>query len=304
MAYGGKIMGKGQTLYQKAKKLIPGGTQLLSKRPEMFLPDYWPAYYEKAKGSHVWDMDGNELIDMSFMGIGANVLGYCDSDIDCAVLDAVSKGSMSTLNCYEEVELAERMCQIHPWADMVRYAKTGGESMAIAVRIARAATGRDIVLFSGYHGWHDWYLSANLSISDSLSGIHLGGLEPNGVPKALAGSAYTFHYNNYDEFEALVKKYDGRIAAVVMEPLRSEFPKDNFLIKIREITKKHGIVLLFDEISSGMRLCLGGAHLHLGVNPDIAVFAKGISNGYPQAVIIGKKEVMEASEGSFISSTY
>jgi len=297
-------MGKGQELYKKAKKLIPGGTQLLSKRPEMFLPDYWPVYYEKAEGCHVWDMDDTELTDMSFMGIGANVLGYCDPDVDAAVLEAVKKGNMNTLNCHEEVELAERMCAIHPWADMVRYAKTGGESMAIAVRIARAATGRDIVLFSGYHGWHDWYLSANLSVSDSLSGVHLGGLEPSGVPKVLAGSAYTFHYNNYEEFDALLKKYDGRIAAVVMEPLRSEYPKDNFLGKIREATKKHGIVLLFDEISSGMRLCLGGAHLILGVTPDIAIFAKGISNGYPQAIILGKKEVMEAAEGSFISSTY
>ena len=297
-------MGKGQQLYQKAKKMIPGGTQLLSKRPEMFLPDFWPVYYEKAEGCFVWDMDGTKLTDMSFMGIGANVLGYCDPDVDAFVLDAVKKGNMNTLNCYEEVMLAERMCQIHPWADMVRYAKTGGESMAIAVRIARAATSRDIVLFSGYHGWHDWYLSANLSVSDSLSGVHLAGLEPSGVPKALAGSAYTFHFNDYEEFEALLKKYDGRIAAVVMEPIRSDYPQDNFLGKIRDVTAKKNIVLIYDEISSAMRLCLGGAHLLFDVNPDIAVFAKGISNGYPQAIILGKKEVMEAAEGSFISSTY
>jgi len=297
-------MGKGQELYKKAKNFIPGGTQLLSKRPEMFLPDLWPSYYEKAAGSHIWDMDGQEYTDMSYMGIGANVLGYCDPDVDAAVLDAVKMGNMATLNCPEEVELAERMCTIHPWADMVRYAKTGGESMSIAVRIARAAAGRDIVLFSGYHGWHDWYLSANLDTPDSLSGVHLAGLEPNGVPKNLSGSAYIFHYNDIEEFNKLIERFDGKIAAVVMEPIRSDYPEDNFLHRIRETTTNKNIVLIFDEISSGMRLCLGGAHLKFGVNPDISVFSKGISNGYPQGVIIGKRDIMEAAQTSFISSTY
>jgi len=297
-------LGKGQELYSRAKVRIPGGTQLLSKRPEMFLPELWPAYYQKASGSHVWDMDSNEYVDMSYMGIGANVLGYCDPDVDEAVLRAVKLGNMCTLNCYEEVALAERMCSIHPWAEMVRYAKTGGEAMSIAVRIARAATNRDIVLFSGYHGWHDWYLSANLSGPDSLAGAHLAGLEPLGVPKTLSGSAHTFPYNCYDEFEALLIRFPGQIAAVVMEPIRSDYPEPDFLNRIHKKTSEQDIVLIFDEISSGMRLCLGGAHLHLGTTPDIAVFSKGISNGYPQGIIIGKRNVMEAAQGSFISSTY
>ena len=296
-------MGRGQELYKRAKGLIPGGTQLLSKRPEMFLPDFWPSYYERASGCHVWDMDGREYTDMSYMGIGSNVLGYCDPDVDAAVVRVIQKGNMCTLNCHEEVELAERMCAIHPWAEMVRYAKSGGEAMSIAVRIARAATGRDIVLFSGYHGWHDWYLSANLESPDTLSGVHLAGLEPNGVPKQLSGSSYVFHYNDFEKFSLLLDRFDGKIAAVVMEPIRSDYPADSFLQKIRDIATKNSIVMIFDEISSGMRLCLGGAHLALGVEPDIAVFAKAVSNGYPQGIIIGMREFMEAAQTSFISST-
>lgn len=297
-------MGKGQRLYARAKELIPGGTQLLSKRPEMFLPEQWPAYYQKAKGCRVWDLDGNEYQDMSLMGVGANILGYCDPDVDHAVMEAVSQGSMCTLNCPEEVTLAERMCEIHPWAEMVRYAKSGGESMAVAVRIARAATGRDVVLFSGYHGWHDWYLAANIEEPDSLAGVHLAGLEPLGVPQDLSGSAHPFYYNQLHELEALLQKHGGRVAAVVMEPIRSDYPEDGFLAKAAALARANGAVVLFDEISSGMRLCLGGAHLALGVEPDMAVFAKAISNGYPQGVVIGKRSIMEAAQGSFISSTF
>jgi glutamate-1-semialdehyde aminotransferase len=164
---------KGQTLYQKAKKLIPGGTQLLSKRPEMFLPEQWPSYYLKAKGAEVWDLDGNKYIDMSYMGLGTCVLGYADDDVDNAVKEAVEKGSMCTLNCPEEVELAELLCDIHPWAEMVRYARGGGEAMAIAVRIARARTGRDKVAFCGYHGWYDWYLAAKIGDKDTLKRVSL-----------------------------------------------------------------------------------------------------------------------------------
>jgi glutamate-1-semialdehyde aminotransferase len=293
----------GQELYKKAKTLIPGGTQLLSKRPEMFLPEQWPSYYSRAKGCRVWDMDGREFTDMSLMGVGANVLGYADPHVDAAVKSAIDGGSMCTLNAPEEVELAEQMCSIHPWAEMARFTKSGGEAMAVAVRIARAATGRDIVVFSGYHGWSDWYLAANIEVADKLAGVHLAGLEPSGVPKSLSGSAHPFHYNDIKELETLIDKYGDKIAAVVMEPIRSEYPKDNFLTKAVETARKNGSIVLFDEISSAMRLCLGGAHLTLGVEPDIAVFAKGISNGYPQGIVIGRRDVMEAAQGSFISST-
>jgi len=297
-------MGLSQDLYKKAKKLIPGGTQLLSKRPEMFLPDFWTAYYEKAKGCRVWDLDGNKYTDMSYMGIGASILGYADKDVDSAVKTAVDKGSMCTLNCPEEVELAELLCKLHPWAEMVRYARTGGEAMAIAVRIARAKTGKDLILFCGYHGWHDWYLSANLADNKALDGHLLPGLKPKGVPRVLKNSAIPFSYNNIKGFLSLVDKYKNKIGTVVMEPVRNYYPEKGFLETIREMTEKLKIVLIFDEITSGWRLNLGGAHLKLGVNPDIAVFGKGISNGYPMAAIIGKSEVMEVAQETFISSTY
>ena len=296
--------GKGQRLYEKAKKLIPGGTQLLSKRPEMFLPGLWPAYYSKAKGCKIWDLDGNEYIDVSYMGVGSNVLGYANDEVDAAAKEAIDNGGMSTLNAPEEVYLAEKLLELHPWAGGVRYAKAGGEAMALASRIARAYTRKDIILFCGYHGWHDWYLSANLSNKNALDDLHIPGLEPLGVPLGLAGTNLPFHYNNIDEFNALMGKHKGNIAAVVMEPIRNDYPQDDFLEKIRKSTREAGIVLVFDEITAGFRLCPGGSHKVLGVEPDIAVFAKGMTNGYPLSAIIGRKDVMEAAQGTFISSTF
>ncbi len=297
-------MGLGQELYKKAKKMIPGGTQLLSKRPEMFLPEYWPAYYSRAEGCRVWDMDGNEYVDASYMGIGANVLGYANDEVDAAAHEAIRNGGMCTLNAPEEVAVAEKLLELHPWAGSVRFAKAGGESLAMAVRIARAYTRRDIVLFCGYHGWHDWYLAANISNENALDDLHIPGLEPLGVPQALAGTNLPFHYNNISEFHALMEKHKGKVAAVVMEPIRNDYPTDNFLEKIRSMTKRDGIVLIFDEVSAGFRLCSGGSHKVLGVEPDLAVFAKGMTNGYPLAAVIGRKDVMEAAQGTFISSTF
>ena len=297
-------MGKGQELYKRAKEIIPGGTQLLSKRPEMWLPEQWPSYYSRAKGCEVWDLDGNHYYDMSIMGVGANVLGYAFDEVDQAAKKAIDRGSMCTLNAPEEVELAEALLDLHPWADMVRYAKAGGEAMAMAARIARAYTGKDIVLVCGYHGWHDWYLSANLTKGDPLADVHLKGLAPAGVPKGLAGTNLIFHYNQEEEFEALVKENRGKIAAVIMEPIRNDYPNPGYLEKIREITEAEGIVLIFDEITAGFRLCPGGSHLKLGVNPDIAVFAKAMTNGYPVSAIVGKRDVMEAAQETFISSTF
>lgn len=297
-------MGKSQELYKHAKTMIPGGTQLLSKRPEMFLPENWPAYYSKAKGCHVWDLDGNKYMDASYMGIGANVLGYCDDDVDTAVLDCIRNGSMCTLNAPEEVELAELLLELHPWASSVRYAKTGGESLSIAVRIARAHTRKDVVLFCGYHGWSDWYLSANLAEDSALDGHLIQGLEPAGVPRGLINTSKPFMYNDIAEFERLVAENRGNIAAVVLEPIRNIFPENGFLEKIRSVTEAEGIVLIIDEVSAGFRLNCGGSHLVLGITPDIAVFAKALGNGYPMAAIIGKKDVMDSAQSSFISSTY
>lgn len=295
---------KGQQWYNRAKELIPGGTQLLSKRPEMWLPDLWPSYYSKAKGCEVWDLDGNHYYDMSLMGVGANVLGYANDEVDNAAKAAIDCGGMCTLNAPEEVTLAEKLLALHPWAGMVRYAKAGGEAMALATRIARAYTKKDVVLVCGYHGWHDWYLSANLTKGDPLADVHLQGLEPIGVPSGLEGTTAIFHYNNIEEFYALIEEKDDEIAAVIMEPIRNEYPAEGYLEMIRKITQEKGIVLIFDEVTAGFRLCVGGSHLALGVNPDIAVFAKGMTNGYPVSAIIGRTKVMQAAQETFISSTF
>ncbi|MCE5325937.1 MAG: aminotransferase class III-fold pyridoxal phosphate-dependent enzyme [Planctomycetaceae bacterium] len=295
---------KSQQLYAQAKALIPGGTQLLSKRPELHLPQRWPAYYAKASGCRVWDVDGNEFIDTSYMGIGACVLGYADPDVNAAVKKAIDDGSMTTLNCPEEVALAQKLRQLHAWADMARYCRCGGEAMAIAVRIARAATGRDTILFCGYHGWQDWYLAANLADDSSLDGHLLAGLAPKGVARSLVNTAFPFSYNDLPAFGELIKKHGPRTAAVVMEPIRSAPPRDGFLQSIREQCTKAGIVLIFDEITAGWRLALGGAHLTLGVEPDMAVFAKAMSNGFPMAAVIGRASAMDAAQEAFISSTY
>jgi len=296
-------MGRGQKLYKKAKTLIPGGTQLLSKRPGMFLPEIWPSYYKKAKGVIVTDLDDNQYIDMGIFGIGACILGYADEDVDNAVKQAISNGVASSLNCPEEVELAELLCEIHPWAEMVRFARAGGEAVAMAIRIARAATGKDKIAFSGYHGWCDWYLAANLGEDDSLDGQLMPGLDPAGVPRGLIGTALPFHYNNLDELKRIVAENKGELAAIIMEPQRGEEPKPEFLESIREIASSINAVLIFDEVTSGFRINNGGIHLTLGVNPDMAVFAKAMANGYAMAVVIGKEKIMEAAQSTFISST-
>jgi glutamate-1-semialdehyde 2,1-aminomutase len=298
------MVNSGQELWNKAKKLIPGGNQLLSKRSEMFLPEKWPAYYSKAKGAEVWDLDGNKYIDMSISGVGTCTLGHADPDVDHAVIAAIKCGNMSTLNVPEEIELAELLCDIHPWAKMARYTRTGGEAMAVAIRIVRAATRRDKILFCGYHGWHDWYLSANLADSSALDGQLLPGLAPAGVPRGLRETAIPFAYNDLNNFRSLFARHSSQLAGVVMEPVRNFWPKEGFLEGIRQITKENGVPLVFDEVTSGLRMTSGGIHLKLGVEPDVAVFAKALGNGYPMAAIIGRAEIMKAAQDSFISSTY
>ncbi len=298
----GLTIGRSQLLYKKAKTIIPGGTMLLSKRPEMFLPDYWPAYYQKAKGITVWDLDGKKYTDMTIMGIGTNVLGYANEEVNKAVINAVKNGSASTLNCPEEVRLAEKLIELHPWAEMVRFARTGGESCAIAVRIGRAASGKDGVAFCGYHGWSDWYLAANLANDKNLDGQLLPGLEPKGVPRGLKGSAIPFEYNRLDQLEKIIQTND--IGVIIMEPVRDKGPKDDFLKKVRTLATKHNIVLIFDEVTSGFRKVLGGIHLHYGIDPDIAILGKALGNGYPIGAVIGKRSVMDAAQSTFISSTF
>lgn len=304
--------------YERAKRLIPGGTQLLSKRPEMFAPGCWPAYARQARGCELIDLDGRRFIDLTTSGIGACLLGYADPDVTAAVRHRISQGSMSSLNAIEEVELAEELIAIHPWAEQARFARSGGEAMSIAVRIARAATGRERIAFCGYHGWSDWYLAANLgpgeppaaghdgdnASGDSLRAHLLPGLEPAGVPRGLAGTALPFNYNRLDELSDRLTRQGHEIAAVVMEPTRSVDPEPGFLAGVRDLCDRHGVALVFDEISSGWRLHPGGAHLKYGVMPDIAVFAKALGNGHPMAAIIGRRRLMDAAQSTFISSTY
>jgi len=297
------FMGKGQDLYRKARQLIPGGTQLLSKRPEMFLPEQWPSYFSKAKGAEVWDLDGRQYLDMTHCSVGACVLGYADPEVDGAVKAAIDAGNMATLNCPEEVELAEVLLQLHPWAEKVRFARGGGDAMAVAVRIARAAAGRDKIAFCGYHGWHDWYLGANLGDDTALDGHLLPGLAPAGVPRGLRGTVLPFEYDRIEQLNAVIAAAGPDLGAIVMEPVRNE-PAVGFLQAVREIATRTGAVLVFDEVSAGFRITAGGSHLKYGVNPDIAVVAKAMSNGYPMGAIIGRAAVMEAAQKSFISSTY
>ncbi|CAM8362087.1 HemL Glutamate-1-semialdehyde aminotransferase [Candidatus Methylopumilus universalis] len=298
----GATMGTGQKLWKRAKQVIPGANMLLSKRAEMFLPGQWPSYFSKAKGCKVWDLDNNEYIDMSIMGIGTNTLGYGHPEVDAAVQQTINAGNMSTFNCPEEVYLAERLIEIHPWAHMVRFARSGGEANAIAIRIARAASGKDKVAICGYHGWHDWYLSANLGDDTDLDGHLLPGLQPNGVPRNLKNTAFPFSYNNYAELEALVKSQD--IGVIKMEVARNTGPEDNFLHKVRKLATDLGIVLVFDECTSGFRETFGGLHKKYGVEPDMAMFGKALGNGYGITAVIGKREIMESAQKTFISSTF
>ncbi len=297
-------MSKAQELYKHAKERMPGGVQLLSKRPEMFAPDKWPAYFAKAKGCEVVDIDGNKYYDMTTNGIATCLLGYADPDVTKAVVNRVKNGSMTTLCPPEEVYLADRLCEIHPWAEQVRFARTGGEICAIAIRIARATTGRNLVAICGYHGWSDWYIAANLSNDHSLDGQLLPGLQPAGVPKQLTDTTFTFIGNDKESFDKLIAEHGDDLACVIMEPMRNELPKDNFLEYVRDNTHRAGALLIFDEVTIGWRYTFGGCHKALGVNPDMAVFAKAMGNGHPIAAVIGTKEAMEGTENSFISSTY
>lgn len=296
-------MNKGKKLYNRAKKVIPGGTMLLSKRPEMYLPENWPSYYSKAKGCTVWDLDGHGYTDMYIMGIGTNTLGYGYDIVDKAVSSVVREGNMSTFNCPEEVLLAERLVEIHPWSDMVRFARSGGEANAIAIRIARAASGKDKVAVCGYHGWHDWYLSSNLASNSELDGHLLPGLDPVGVPKSLQGSTITFEYNNFEQIKEIVSN-NPDLGVIKMEVLRSEPPKQGYLELIRNLCDSNNIVLIFDECTSGFRETFGGIHKKYSVEPDMCMFGKALGNGYAITAVVGRRNVMEYAQKTFISSTF
>ncbi len=294
---------RSMALYRRALELMPGGTQLVSRRPTRYANGVSPVYAARARGARFWDVDGNEYIDW-VSGIGAIILGYCDPVVDEAVREQMSRGTVYSINHELEIELAEELARTIPCAEMVRYAKCGGEACAMAVRIARGSTGRDLVLFCGYHGWHDWYLAANLVAEDSLNAHLFPGIEPTGVPRTLAGTALPFPYGDLAALGQRLDDHRGQVAAVILEPLRSELPPAGYLEGVQRLCREHGAVLVFDEVSCGFRLRLGGVQEYAGVTPDLAVFAKAISNGYPMAAVVGRRAVMEPAGRMFISSTY
>lgn len=290
-------------LFDRALELIPGGVQLLSRRPSRFANGVSPVYAASAKGARITDVDGNDYIDWA-SGIGSIILGYADPVVDEAVRKQIETGTVYSINHELEIELAEEIVRKVPCAEMVRYAKCGGEACAMAIRIARGTTGRDGVLFSGYHGWHDWYLAANLNADQSLDAHLFPGIEPIGVPAALKGTAFPFPYGDLGALSELLDRQRGKIGVIMMEPFRSETPPDGYLAAVRKLATEHDAVLVFDEVSTGIRYSPGGVQPFVGVTPDMAVFAKSISNGYPMAVVAGTRAVMEPSARMFISSTY
>ena len=298
----GAILDKGQKLWKRANTIILGGNSLLSKNPNLFLPNKWPTYFSKSKGCKVWDLENSCYTDMSLMGVGTNILGYCNNEVDNVVRNVVKKGNLTSLNCPEEVFLAEKLLSIHPWAEKVKFARTGGEANAMAVRIARAASGKENVAFCGYHGWHDWYLAANLKNKKNLDGHLIPGLDPLGVPSSLSNTAFGFEYNNYKQLKELVDKKN--IGIIKMEVSRTTMPNINFLKKVRKLATKKNIVLIFDECTSAFRSCFGGLHKLAKVDPDMAIFGKALGNGYAITAIIGKKYVMDSAQKSFMSSTF
>ena len=294
----------GNKLYKEAQKIIPGGVQLLSKKPEIFLPDLWPSYYKKAYGSIIIDLDGRKYFDFTNCSVGMCPLGYANKKINSDIINTIKNGNISTLNSYKEVECAKKLLKLHPWFDMARFTKSGGEAMSVAVRIARTYSRKDKVLFCGYHGWHDWYISANINNKSNLNKHLLPGVSSLGVPKYLKNTAIAFEFNNTEDFLRKFKKNKNNLAAVILEPTRSFLPNKEFIKQIRFQCTKFNIPLIFDEITVGWRVTCGGFHKKLKYKPDIAVFSKATSNGYALGAVIGKKKFMASAQDSFISSAY
>ncbi len=295
-------IGSGQILWREAKKFIAGGNMLFSKRPDVFLPENWPSYFKKTKGCNVTDLDNKTYIDISNMSVGTNSLGYSRNEIDNAVKKTVKKGNMSSLNCPEEVFLAKKLIKMHPWSDQARFARTGGEANSIAIRLARASTKKQNIAFCGYHGWHDWYLAANIKSKKNLSSYLLKNLNVAGVPKILNKTIYPFKYNDFNSLKRIVKK--NNIGIIKMEVVRNELPKNNFLKKVRDLADKNKIILIFDECTTGFRQTFGGIHKLYNVNPDLLILGKALGNGYAITAILGKKDLMNSINKTFVSSTF
>ena len=291
-----------EELHSRAKKSIPGGNSLLSKRREMFAPEQWPAFFDSAKGILVTDIEGKQYRDFTHFGVGTNTLGYGNENVDMAVQSCIKKGNISTLNSPEEVYLSERLLDLHPWARMARFARTGGEANSIAVRIARTFTRKSKIAFCGYHGWHDWYLSANLEDAQNLDKQLLSGLSADGVPKELQSTSVPFNDGDLESLEKILAS--GDVAAIKMEVMRSREPSLQYLKEIRDLADKYKCLLIFDECTSGFRETFGGLHLKYGISPDLTILGKTLGNGYAITAVLGTHPVMRASQSTFISSTF
>lgn len=298
----GSEISSGAKLWRRAKKIIPGGSMLFSKKAELFSNKKWPTYFSRAQGCKVWDLDNNSFLDVGYMGIGTNILGYGHPAVDEAVMGVIGSGNMTTLNAPEEVELAESLCGIHAWANMAKFTRSGGEACAVAIRIARAHSGKSGVAICGYHGWHDWYLSANIFEGNALDQHLIPGLGSAGIPPSLSGLVMPFRYNDLDGLEEILCR--GDTGTVFMETQRNVEPAPGFLAGVRKLADKYGAVLVFDECTSGFRQVLGGMHLIYGVQPDMLILGKTLGNGYAINAVVGTGKVMASAEATFISSTF
>ncbi len=296
-------MSKNKQLWKKAIQLIPTGNSFLSKNPSRFYAREWPTYYSKAKGCFIWDLENKKFIDFSYMGVGTNIMGYSNNIINKKVIDCIKNSSMSTLNSPEEVHFAKKMIEIHPWAAQAKFAKTGAEANAIAVRIARSYNKKNKIIICGYHGWHDWYLSAKMQKKNFMDTHLFSNLKISGVPSFLKNSTLSFKYNDFEGLKKILKK-NKDISAIIMEVQRDYKPTNKFLQKVRSICNKKNICLIFDECTTGFRECYGGLHLKHKVFPDIAMFGKAIGNGTSITTLIGRKKIMRHAKDSFISSTF
>ena len=276
-------------LWSRAEPLIPAGTQTLSKGPTQFVQGIAPKYLQRGKGCRVWDVDGNEYIDYP-MGLGSVILGHSYPRVNEAIQQQVEQGMSFSLMHPLEVELAELLTSVIPWAKMARFGKNGSDATTGAVRAARAFTNREMVLHCGYHGWHDWYI---------------GGTSRNrGVPAGSIQLQSSFPYNDLPALEKLFDRHDGQVAAVIMEPYGMVLPEPGFLQGVKELTHSNGAVLIFDEVATGFRFRLGGIDDDFGVNPDLACFGKAMGNGMPISAIVGRGEVMEVFNEVFYSFTF
>jgi glutamate-1-semialdehyde 2,1-aminomutase len=280
---------KSNSFYERAKKVIASGTNTFSRAPGVFPDGVSPKFLERQNGSHTWDVDGNKYIDM-VMGCGPVTIGHNNPDINNAIKNQMDKGTLFSMLNPLEVEVAEKLVDCIPCADMVKFSKNGSDVCAASIKIARHVTGRDMIFCWGYHGFADWYIAT----TDRNAGI----------PNAVKELTKTFEYNDIDGLKAMFEQYKDRVAAVIMEPVIAEKPKDNFLQKVKDLTHENGALLIFDEMISGFKFAMGGVQEYLDVIPDLATFGKGITNGMPLGVLAGKKEYMKEFDKVFLSSTY